>query len=107
MGGSQVEQPMIGKVGVGPALTILSINLNHVPPFTPFSRVVNMRSVETWGLVHDQRSRTTPPGLARYRQGRSGIGGGVDSLRSFIPHPPSCVPSLLGSYSVSSLLWTL
>ena len=45
----QIEKPAIGKVGI-------------LPPFTPCSSAVNMRSVQTEPSVHSQRLRTSKAG---------------------------------------------
>jgi len=129
MGVLQAEQPVLGKVGIGPALMIvtwstpaappladtfaydarrflgqctLSIRLNQFPPFTPFSRAANMRSVQTDGSAHAHRARTSPACLAAI-----GTAAGLDSFDPFIPHPSPCVPLLSGRYPASLLVWTL
>jgi hypothetical protein len=74
----------------------------RLPPCTPLSSAVNMRSVHTHGSVQDQRARTSPTGVAL-----TGTRAGVPSVDVLITHPPSCTPSLDGRYPASTLLWVL
>src|SRR6202022_3618491 len=70
-------------------LQTLSINLNHLPPSIPVSRVANMRSVQTTGSTHAHRARTSPScGPPR------GLPEVVVSLLRFSPFPPSLSSSL-------------
>ena len=57
-----------------------------MPPFTPVSRAVNIRSVQTDGSVHSQRDRASPACLAL------GTVAGCSSACLDITYPPSCVP---------------
>ena len=56
-----------------------------IPPFTPCSRAVSMRSVQTVGSVHAQRARTSPPCV-----GVTATAEGIGSSASVISHPSSC-----------------
>ena len=84
MGCDKRKQPMCGKENIGPALII---RLNHLPPFTPFSSAVNMRSVQTDGSTQDQRSRISPTCLAL-----SGTAVGCRSIVQPLTHPLPCAP---------------
>src|SRR6058998_2856722 len=57
-----------------------------MPPFTPTSRAVNIRSVQTAGSVQAQRACTSPTCLA------SGTGVGLSSIGQVFTSPPSCAP---------------
>jgi hypothetical protein len=81
MGLGKREQPLRGKESIGPA------KLNHLPPFTPCSRAVNIRSVQTVGSVHAQRARTSPACVTL-----AGTSAGVSSIGLSFPSPPSCAP---------------
>src|SRR3972149_10279324 len=84
--------------------TPLSTKLNHLPPFTPFSNAVNIRSVHTEGSVHLHLSRiwTSPSCL-----GFSSAFDGLSSFSTVFTHPPSCLPLLHIRYDASLLLWRL
>ena len=79
---------MFGKEGIGPAV----VKLNHLPPFTPCSRAVNMRSVQTSGSTQPHRALISPACLA------FGTAAGVASIGLSISHPPSCAPWLHTHY---------
>ena len=87
VGCCQVVQPTFGKEGF--------------PSFHSVSRAVNMRSVQTHGLVLSQRLGIAPACLVVDTR------AGVVSMNPVLPHPPSCVPLLHGRYPASSLLRTL
>ena len=107
MGCLQVEQPLTRKVGIRPAQMVKAIRLNHFPPFTPVSRAVNMRSVQTHDLVHAQRARTSPACLALSAEGSPVTSAGGSFMGLIFPHPSPCVPWLHRHYPASSLLRTL
>src|SRR4029077_8647708 len=77
----------------------LSINLNHLPPSIPVSRVANMRSVQTTGSTHAQRAPISPSCGAV-----TGTADGVCSAVLSFTLPPSCLPWLHGHYPASTLL---
>jgi len=72
-----------GKEGIRPAPMIPTI----LPPFTPCSSAVNMRSVQTDGSTHAQRARMSPACVARV-----GTAAGLCSVVPSFTHPPSCAP---------------
>ena len=57
-----------------------------MPPLTPSSRALNIRSVHTVGSAHFQRSRASPACLA------SGTVAGFFSFVVSVTNPPSCAP---------------
>src|SRR5215472_1716826 len=82
----------------------LSIRLNHLPPWTPFSSAANMRSFHTEASTHVQsRPRVFAPCVAL-----SGTAGAWLSLCLVVEltPPPSCLPSL-GAALLSALLAAL
>src|SRR5262249_7629135 len=79
----------------------LSIKLYHLPPLTPLSRALSIRSVHTVGSTHLHLSRVSPACLA------SGTIAGFSSFVVSLTNPPPYAPSLHLRYEASSLLWTL
>jgi hypothetical protein len=67
---------------------------DHFPPFTPSSRAVNIRSVQTSGSTQDHLSRISPTCLAP-----SGTSAGSLSKNLSFTCPPSCVPLLHAHYT--------
>ena len=90
MGRFQAEQPLFGKVCVGP---------NHAPPFTPFSRAVNMRSVQTDGSAHPHRERTSPTCFSRHRHCRRAVARSLIHSASISLHPfaPRALPRFIAT----------
>ena len=83
IGCQQREQPMRRKEG-------------HVPPLTPLSRAVNMRSVHTDGSTQAHRARIGRSRLRSRLQGRQYHRGA--SVVINVSHPLSCIPSLHAHY---------
>jgi hypothetical protein len=84
--------------GVWPAA-----RLNHLPPFTPVSRVANMRFVQTHGSAHAPGARASAACLARLAPDT----GAALLLLSVYPdstHPSPCRPSLQTVSRPSTLL---
>jgi len=79
-------------------------SVKYLAPFTPRSRAVRMRGVQTIGSVQSHRAWTSPACVARPV---AGTGTGVRSVRLSIAHPPSCTPSLGGHCPASTLQWVL
>src|SRR4030043_1554719 len=78
----------------------LSIKANHLPPFTPSSSAVNMRSVHTEGSTHFHLSRLcVSPTCLDISTTTAGF---LSSNISFT-YPPSCLPSLHPVSATSSL----
>src|SRR5258708_2265002 len=69
----------------------LSITLYHLLPCTPFSRAVNIRSVQTAASTQAHRAQMVPVVLA---VSSTAAGSVVLSVTS----PPPCVPSLPAHY---------
>jgi hypothetical protein len=80
----------------------ISTKPNHLPPFTPCSRAVSMRSVHTDASTQGQRPRISPACLAP-----RGTAAGWSCVELSVTPPPSYVPSLQTRYGPSSLLRTL
>jgi hypothetical protein len=80
----------------------LSIRLNHLPPFTPFSRVSSIRSVQTPGSTHGHRARMSPTCVVPLD-----TVVGLSSDCSSFTHPPSCAPLLHHVSTASTLLRAL
>src|SRR5439155_21372707 len=70
-----------------PRAYTLSIKLNHLPPLTPTSRAVNIRSVQTEGSTQAQRARISPACLVSFDTAASSV-----SLSLSVTSPPSCAP---------------
>ena len=68
----------------------------HVPPLTPLSRAVNMRSVHTDGSTQAHRARIGRSRLRSRLQGRQYHRGA--SVVINVSHPLSCIPSLHAHY---------
>src|SRR4030043_1026173 len=79
----------------------LSISANPLPPFTPSSSAVNMRSVHTEGSTHLHLLRI---GVSPACLDISTTIAGSPSSIMFCNHPPSCLPSLHPVSGTSSLL---
>ena len=77
VGRGKGEQPTVSKESI------------HLPPFTPVSRVVNMRSVQTEDSTHAHRARTSPTCVFPIRRDTC---AGIVSIGSSFTHPPSCAP---------------
>ena len=89
---------MLREEGVWPAA-----RLNHLPPFTPVSRVANMRFVQTHGSAHASGVRASAACLARLAP----VTGAALLLLSVYPdftHPSPCRPSLQTVSRPSTLL---
>jgi len=117
----KAEKSMNPKESVGPAKTpplrltathaaarveglwILSIRLNHTPPFTPLTRASSMRSVHTWRSTQSQSLGLASPACIA----PSGTTAGCVSSCVVFTHPPSCIPLLHRHYPASTLLWML
>jgi len=84
------EQPTLGKEGIRPALVI---RLCHLPPLTPISRAVSMRSVHSVGSHQDQRSWIDSSRLASSGTDEEDNVEGVD-----FTHSPTCIPWLHSHY---------
>src|SRR5271157_1095230 len=80
----------------------LSIRLNHLPPLTPCTRAVNIRSVQTFGSTCTIKRRIS---LARIVF--ADTAAGCSSADLVIASPLSCTPWLDRCYPASSLLWVL
>src|SRR5271166_3500442 len=80
----------------------LSIRLNHLPPLTPCTRAVNIRSVQTFGSTCTIKRRIS---LARIVF--ADTAAGCSSVDLVIASPLSCTPWLDRCYPASSLLWVL
>ena len=65
----------------------LSIKLNHLPPLTPSSRAVNIRSVQTEGSAQAQRAASLRCLVSLDTT------AGSSSLSLSVTSPPSCAPS--------------